>query len=173
MSKIVLTLGSIAGIILVIMLGLSLAFSSGEMDAQSMKFSEIIGYATMIIALSLIFFGVRAHRDNALNGHIGFGQAFQIGLLITLVASFFYVVGWMILSNILAPDFMDQYAEFTLKSMQESGASVSEIKAAEAEMEKYRQYYENPLLKAGLTFMEIFPVGLIISLISAIILRKK
>ena len=173
MQKIILTYGSIAGIVLVIMIWLSLLFSAGEMDSQTMKYSELLGYATMIIALSLIYFGIRTHRDKALAGQIGFLKALQVGLLITLVASVFYVVGWMILSNILAPDFMDQYVEFTLKSLRDSGAPDAEIREAELKMERYRQYYENPLLKAGITFTEIFPVGLIISVISALILKKQ
>ena len=173
MKKIVLINGTISGVLLVIILWISLALASPEMDSESMKYGEIIGYASMIICLSLIYFGIKAHRDRALEGHIRFIKALQVGLLITLVASFFYVAGWMILSNILAPDFMEKYIEFTLETLHRNGASLEEIEKTTAEMEKYQRYYQNPLLKAAITFMEIFPVGLIISVLSALILKNK
>lgn len=172
MNRIVFTLGSIGGIILVVMLALSLTFMKDEMSEQTMHFGEIVGYATMIISLSLIFVGIRKFRDQHLGGQISFGEGFKIGILITLVASIIYVIGWMILSNWLAPDFMERYAEFTIKELEEKGSSAQEIADARATMENYIKAYKNPLIKAGMTFMEVFPVGLGITLISAFMLKK-
>jgi hypothetical protein len=173
MKKIILTLGSIAGVILVVMMALSIHFMSDGMNSQSLKYGELVGYATMIIALSLIFFGIRSYRDSHLDGRITFSKAFQVGISITLVASAIYVVGWMLISNLMAPDFMDQYAKVMIQSMQDSGASPEEIERTQSQMDSYRKMYENPLLKVGLTFMEVFPVGLLISLLSSLILKKR
>ena len=172
MKKIVITLGTISGLILVIMLALSLFFMQNDTGDQVMRYGEIVGYATMIIALSLIYVGIRRYRDGQQAGVITFGKGFQIGITITLIASVIYVVGWMILSDWLAPDFIERYAEMTLKALQEKGASAEEIAEAKATNEQYLVMYQNPLLKAGMTFMEVFPVGLIVTLISAFILKR-
>lgn len=172
MKKIIFTQGLIAGSILVIMLGFSLNYMEGHLTEKVMRNSELIGYVTMIVALSLIFIGVKSFRDEHLRGSISFGKAFKLGILITLLASVIYVLGWMVLSEAMAPDFMERYIDFTLNSMEEKGASDEEILKTREKMETYRQLYKNPLMKAGMTFMEIFPIGLIISLISALILKR-
>ena len=161
------------GAILVLMLGLSLAFMDGRSSDPAMRYGELIGYTTMIVAFSLIFVGVRKYRDEHLGGAITFGIAFQLGILITLVASVIYVAGWMVLSELMAPDFMERYTEFTIRSLEEKGASISEIAETRAAAEHYTELYKNPLIKVGMTLMEVFPVGLIITIISALILRRK
>ncbi|MCB0689758.1 MAG: DUF4199 domain-containing protein [Saprospiraceae bacterium] len=173
MNRLIITLGSIAGAILVFMLALSLIFMNGDLRAEAMQYGEIVGYATMIISLSLIYVGIRKFRDDHLDGQISFLEGFKIGILITLVASIIYVVGWMILSDWLAPDFLERYSEFTLNQMRHNGSSTQEIAEAKAMTDKYIELYKNPLLKAGMTFMEVFPVGLIITLISSLILKRK
>jgi hypothetical protein len=40
-------------------------------------------------------------------------------------------------------------------------------------MKKYKELYANPLITAALTFTEPFPIGLVITLISAAVLRRK
>ncbi|MEL6132956.1 MAG: DUF4199 domain-containing protein, partial [Bacteroidota bacterium] len=140
-------------------------------DLESLDFtrSELFGYTIMTVALSTIFFGVRSYRDNELGGNITFGKALLMGLMIAGIAGVLYTAGWMILSP---PDFMEQYAQQYLENLQNDGATEAEIQAAMTEIEKSKEMYKNPFFKAGITFMEIFPVGLMISLLSAFILKK-
>lgn len=172
MTKNVLTFGIIAGVInSVLMLSATpLYMEEGKMDFQM---GEIMGYLSMIIALSMIFFGIRSYRDGQLSGKISFGRAFRVGLLITLVASAIYIAGWMIYSN-LGPgqDFMDQYFEYSVEQLRESGRPQEVIQQEIDEMQEFKEWYRNPLVQIGVTFMEIFPVGLVISLISAGLLRR-
>ncbi len=127
----------------------------------------------MIIALSAIFVGVKSYRDKELAGSISFGNAFKVGLLMALVASAFYVAGWMVYVNTAGENFMDMYYEQNIEKVKNSGDSEAEIHAKIADMEKFRELYKNPLVKIGVTFLEIFPVGLLIALISAAVLKKK
>ena len=156
-----------------IMLGVSLAFMEGRSSDTAMRYGEVIGYTTMIVAFSLIFVGIRKYRDQHMGGSISFGKAFQLGILVTLVASMIYVVGWMLLSDLMAPDFMEKYADFTIRSLEEKGASSEEIAETRATAARYMELYKNPLIKFGMTFMEVFPVGLIVTIISSLILCKK
>lgn len=166
MKKIVLTLGTIAGLIMVAMFIISTPFA-GE------KFSELLGYSTMIIAFSTIFFGMRSYREKHLEGYITFGKAFQVGILITLVASFFYVVGWLIYSNTIATDFIDNYYQHSLEAIQNSGATQEVMDEKITKLQQSVELYENPFFNVVFTFLEVFPVGALITLISAVLVRKK
>lgn len=168
MKKIVLTFGLISGLIsaamLVIMVPL---YMSGRIGFDK---GQIIGYSAMVLAFLLVFFGIRSYRENVAGGAITFGKAFQVGILITLVSCAVYVVAWEIYYFNFAPDFGDRYSAFVIDKMRAEGASGAEITKMEAKMADFRRLYANPLFNAGITFMEVFPVGLIMTLISAAIL---
>ena len=173
MKKTVLTYGAIAGGAITILMLISMSLLEGG-ESPNFKQAEIVGYITMIAALSLIFVGIKSYRDKELNGVINFGKAFQIGLMITLVASAIYVIGWLVYTSTGgASEFMDQYMEYSIEQLKSSGQSQEVVDQKIAEMEKFKEMYKNPLVKIGMTFLEIFPVGLIISLIAAALLRKK
>jgi len=133
----------------------------------------LIGYASIVIAFATIFVAVKKHRDNDQDGQIAFWKAFKIGLGITLVASFIYVFAWMIMSETVAKDFMDDYYEQSLVALKSSGLSEAELDIKLEEAAYFKELYKNPFFKIGITFSEIFPVGLIFSLLSAVILKKK
>lgn len=173
MTRTVLTYGLLAGILnTVLMLGtMPLYMKEGQPNFQ---LGELLGYASMIVAFSMIFFGIRHYRDRQSDGRISFGKAFRTGLLITLVASAVYVTGWMLYASFgPGQDFMDQYYQYSLEQLRSSGRPPEVIEREIAEIEAFKEKYRNPLVRIGVTFLEIFPVGLIISLISAAILRKK
>lgn len=168
MRKIVLIFGSIAGLICG---GMFFLMMLSE-DAVSMNFEygELVGYITMVIALSSIFFAVKQYRDNHLDGTIKFGKAFLLGLYITLVASIIYVLAWELYSANFAPDFADKYVENLKIEMTKSGMSETEIETELApQREMMVRYRDNMAFRMVITFTEIFPVGLIISLICALI----
>ncbi len=168
MSRIVLTYGLIAGI--VVSLSLILLTSNGGINMEN---GEIIGYTVMIIALSTIFFGVRTYRDQHLGGSISFGKAFTIGLYIALVASTIYVLSWLVISGTVRQDFMNEYYTHTVEELRQSDLPEAEVEAKIAEMDEFREMYKNPLVKIGVTYLEILPVGLLVSLISAFLLRRR
>ncbi|MDX1685312.1 MAG: DUF4199 domain-containing protein [Saprospiraceae bacterium] len=168
MKKIVLTFGLISGIIVSIMLFITFATELVNWDN-----GEVIGYTSMIIALSAIFFGIRSYRDKYLGGTINYGKAFLVGLYITIIASTVYVASWMIISNTLAPDFMQEYYDHTESTLRASEMSESDIQVKLEEVRAFQELYKNPWIKIGMTYMEILPIGLLISLISAAILQNR
>ena len=60
-----------------------------------------------------------------------------------------------------------------VEKLRAAGVSAAVIQAKTAEVQKYKAMYENPLINAAMTFIEPFPVGLVITLISAAILRRR
>ena len=171
MKKIVLTFGIIAGVILSAFMAAAIPHMKSEnFDPDK---GQIFGYTAMLLAFLLVFFGIRSYRENVGGGAITFGRAFGVGILITLVAALFYVASWLIIYYNFVPDFADRYAACVIKDMREDGASAAEIAEKQQQMAVMKQWYDNPLLVAAITLIEPFPVGLLVTLISAAILRRK
>jgi len=171
MRKIVFAYGLIAGLIVA---GLMWAtWPLHENNMLDMANGMLIGYTTMVIALSLVFFGVKSYRDQHLKGSITFGKALATGLLITLVATILYASSWEVLFNTVANDFVEVYSDSYIKKLQAEGAAMQTIEEAKKEMASFATMYANPALRFLITMTEILPVGVLISLISAALLRKK
>lgn len=171
MKKIVLTYGLIAGVIVAGLFALNFALTKHT----DMEMSMIVGYASMIIAMSMIFFGVRQYRDKHLAGKITFKTALWLGLLIALVASVIYVIYWMIYYSMpgVAENFQQQYIDHMKAAWIESGLPTAEVEKRTAKMTADFEMYKNPLVRIMFTFGEILPVGFLVSVISAFILKRK
>ena len=171
MKKIVLRFGLASGAILLVLSSIMMPLCmNGTLD---MDISQVLGYSAMVLAFLMVFFGVRSYRDNVAGGSIGFGKAFQVGILITLITCAIYVIAWEITYFNFMPDFLDKYSAHVLEKMRASGESVAAIQEQAAQLATMAKYYDNVLFNIAITFMEIFPVGLIVTLVSAAILRRK
>lgn len=130
------------------------------------------GYLVMLVALTFIFVGVKRYRDVERGGMIRFLPAFYTGLGIAAVAGIAYVCVWELYEASTGYRFMDDYIAAMIRDRQAEGASAAEIARQIAEMENMRTSYANPLFRIPMVFLEIFPVGLIVALISAALLRN-
>jgi hypothetical protein len=169
MKKNVLVFGLIAGLIITGMMIYSAALCCANPEAKS---NAVLGYASMIIAFSFIFIGIRNFRDKYNGGVISFGKAFQVGLFITLVASTIYVLVWLVDYYLFIPDFMDKYTQHVLHEARTGGATQLQLDEKAAEMADFKQLYKNPLFVILISYAEVLPVGLVVSLIGALILKK-
>jgi Protein of unknown function (DUF4199) len=121
----------------------------------------------------MVFFGIQSYRDNIGNGQITFLKAFAVGISITLISCICYVLTWEIIYYNFLPGFWDKYGAHLAEKLRASGASAAAVQAKLQQVAKYKEQYKNPLLNATLTFIEPFPIGLVITLISALVLRRK
>jgi hypothetical protein len=169
MKKTVLTFGIISGILCSTMMLGSLLIA----DRVGYGHGMIVGYTIMVASFLLIYFGIRSYRDNVAGGQITFGRGVAIGLLITLITCIFYVITWEIMYFKFMPDFMDKYGAWELEKFKAAGASPAAIQAKIQELQKAKELYKNPFINAAMTILEPLPVGLLITLISATVLRKK
>ena len=169
MKKIVLTFGIISGVIASVLMVATIPF----MDRIGFDYGLMIGYSTMVVAFLLVFFGIRSYRENVGGGQISFGRAFSVGILIVLVSSILYVITWEILYFNFLPDFVDKYGNYLIEKSRASGASAEEIAAQTKQMNDMKVVYNNPLYNAAFTLLEPLPVGLVMTLISAALLRRK
>ena len=169
MFRTILVFGVVAGVLVAVPLFTALAVT----DPSSISHSEMFGYLIMLLALSLIFVGVKRLRDREFGGVIGFGPALLVGLGISVVASVVYVIGWEITLNVSHFAFIDSYAADLMRQAQARGASAAELARVAAQAQAFRLQYSNPLYRLPMTFIEVFPVGLLISLIWGGLLRNR
>jgi hypothetical protein len=167
MTRYAFIYGAVSGTIAAAVLTVSIAAGTSN-HTTSLWF----GYLVMLVALSLIFVGVKRYRDVECGGVIRFGRAFGLGVAIAAIAGLVYALVWESYLQISGYDFMADYTRSVLKSMQAEGASQAAIQAEAAEMKAMAESYRNPLFRIPMTFVEIFPVGLLVALISAALLRN-
>jgi hypothetical protein len=169
MRRTILIFGLISGVISSLMMVATLPFA----DRLGFDKGAVIGYTGIVLSFLLVFFGIRSYRDNVGNGQITFSKAFAVGISITVISCLCYVVTWEILYFNFLPDFMDKYGAHLIEKARASGASAAAIQAQVEQVKKYKEMYDNPLINAAMTFIEPFPIGLVITLISAAVLRRK
>jgi hypothetical protein len=169
MKKTVLTFGLISGAVAALLMFSTVPF------IYRIGFDKgvVVGYTAIVVSLLLVPFGIRSYRENVGGGNITFGRAFAVGILITLISCICYVLAWEIVYYNFLPDFADKYAAYMVEKAKASGATQQLIDATLQEMKSTKAMLDNPLIFAAIGFTEPFPVGLIITTISAAILRKK
>jgi hypothetical protein len=169
MKKTVWTFGLISGALLSVMMLATLPF----MERIGFEKGEVIGYTTMVLSFLFVYFGIKSYRDNVAGGTVGFGRAFAVGASIVAISSLCYVATWEVIYYKLTPDFMTKYQAYTLEKARAKGESAAAIQKRAADMEKFGQLYRNPIVNVAITFLEPLPVGLVVTLVSAGILRRR
>ena len=169
MKKTVLTFGIISGLISAVTMLATIPF----MHKISGDKGLIIGYTTMVLAGLLVFFGIRSYRENVSGGKLTFARGFAVGIMISVLSNCFYVGTWEIAYFKFMPDFAEKYAAQMVKHAKASGASQHKIDETTRQAQQFARNYHNPVYNVGMTFLEVFPVFLLITLLSAAILRRK
>jgi hypothetical protein len=174
MKKVVLTFGLLGGFIIAAIVWATAILV--ENNAIRFERLEIVGYTSMLVALSMVFFGIKSYRDNYSGGKITFGKGVQVGLLISLIAGVLYW-GGAISYGLTHPGFddrfMQKFTELKVGQLQQQGAPQEKIDAAKAEVDMMQGLFKNPILFFLICMVEILPVGLIVTLISSGLLRRK
>ena len=170
MKKTVLTFGIISGVIIAVLMSATTVFA----DRIGFDRAVIVGYTSMLMAFLLVFFGIRSYRDNVAGGEISFGRAFTVGILIMLITCVFYVVSWEILYFTFLHYFPEKYANYYAEKARAAGATPAQIAQQMEQMKQAKALLDNPWLSAAVIFIsEPLPVGLVMTIISALILRRK
>ncbi|HMP98823.1 MAG TPA: DUF4199 domain-containing protein [Cyclobacteriaceae bacterium] len=166
MKKNVLIYGLVLGLVLCIpwLIMVNMLYSNPDF-----KSNDLLGYAILLVIYSLLFIGIRNYRNKESGGIISFGKAFKVGAYITLVAASVYVMLWLFFYYLFVPDFMEVFTQHMLYQC----TTEAELADKTKEMETYSKMYENPLFVILLTYAEVIPIGLVVSLVSALILKKK
>lgn len=165
MRKVILVFGLIMGAILSVNIAIMVHVLYNNPDFKS---NDFLGYAALVLIFSMVFFGIRNYRNKQLGGYISFGRAFKTGALITLVASTMYVLVWLFYYYLVVPDFMDKYTAHVLSS-----CTKEDLAEKTVQMNSYKEMYKNPVFVILITYSEVLPIGLLVTLISSLILKRK
>ncbi|MDX2002194.1 MAG: DUF4199 domain-containing protein [Chitinophagales bacterium] len=167
MKKHILIYGLLSGIIVSIVMLISVAqFNSGA------KGSEYWGFGGMFVAFSLIFvalYQIRKSEGNRLSFLRGLGAA----VAIAFITSTMYVASWMVVSHYYYPNFIEQYAELEINKAKANGVTDEKMAKMMEDFDGMKKMYKNPLFKMGLTYMEVLPIGIVMSLIAALVMMRK
>lgn len=164
MLRKILVHGVIAGLVVGIPL---FVLTVGWNGHRQLSGSVVLGYTIMLIALSAVFTGIKNYRDRDLGGVIGFWHAVGLGLGISLVAGIFYVAAWEAALAVTHWDFAGSYADATIAQAKAKGTTGAALAKLVDEMRQFRTEYANPLYRLPMSFTEIFPVGVLVTLVSA------
>ena len=168
MKRTVLTFGLLSGTVSSLMMLGTIPF----MERIGFDHGLVVGYTAIVLSFLLVFFGIRSYREQA-GGAITFGRAFTVGILITLISCVFYIATWQLIYFKLHPGFMDKWEAYAVEKALADGGTPEEVEAKRRQLRSFKEAYDNPLTNAAYTFIEPFPVGLLVTVISAAVLRRK
>jgi hypothetical protein len=169
MKKTVLKFGFISGAAMAVFMGATFPF----LHDLGFDAGLVVGYTGIVLAFLLVFFGIRSYRDSVKGGSIGYWRGVVVGTFIAVISSLCYTATWEVLSYKFAPNFGQEYADAAVKNARAGGKSDAEVAKVRVDMQRFVENYKNPFYSSAMTFIEPFPVGLVIALVSAGILRRK
>lgn len=167
MKKTVLRYGGFSVIFMVLFFLVEMLIFAQKKD---FRVQEIFGWIGIFISTIFIFFGIRYYRDQYNHGNLSFGKGLKVGLLILLMPSLAFGI-FNVIYVMLNPDFMDTYYNYQVAQLKESlpaGEAALKIQA----MEKDKEMWMSPAVQFFGMFASVFLVGVIVTVISALILRR-
>jgi len=168
MKNTVLAFGLLSGALAVAMMLATLPF----IRSMELGTSDLIGYSSIAISALVLFFGIRSHRERA-GGQLTFGRGLGVGILITLISSACYMAAFQVVYFKAMPDFGEKFSACMVERARAGGATEREIDETAATAAALKRLYDRPATNAALTFATTFPVGLVMSVFAAAVLRRK
>jgi hypothetical protein len=172
MKRLIIIYGLIAGAVVSAFMSSSMIYMSKNDSMDHGTLAMVIGYLGMLISFTFIFVAIKSYRDKQNNGIISFGKAFGMGLLIALIASTMYVIAWAIVYKNFLPNFMENYSATMIQDAKTS-LSGDALQKEIAGINKAKDMYATPWGFTLFTYAEILPVGILVSLIAALVLKRK
>ena len=165
MKKIIIKFGLIGAAICVVLPFLSTLIL--EKGPEGYATGELVGYTSIIVAMSLVYFAMRTYRDKENDGEINFGEGMKIGTVISSIGGIAFALYNLIFVLFIDPDFNEKY--FAYQTGLERGSEEFQ-KQFTALMETGGFMYT----AAGgtlLMFFTVFLIGFVLTVISSLILK--
>jgi Protein of unknown function (DUF4199) len=133
---------------------------------------EVTGYLTMLLAMIFVFMGIRHYRDRVNGGALSFAQGMKTGILIVLIPSVFFGLFDLLYTEVIKPDWLETYYAAYMERIKAS-TPPDKLAAALAKANREKEIFANPVYQFLLMAATVFIIGLIVTIISALTLRKK
>jgi hypothetical protein len=143
---------------------------SGREDNYGTR--EVVGWTGIVLSVSFVFFGLKYYRDKQNGGNLSFGEGLKLGLLITLFPSIAFGLFNVLYILVLDPGFLDRYYTYQMAQL---GTSLppAELQSKVKEIQDARKMFDNPFIQFIVMFLSVFAIGLIITIISTLVLKRK
>lgn len=158
-----------AAIVMIALAGTSFILTSG--DSTNYRLGEVIGYLSMVLSMIFVYLGIRHYRDHQNEGEISFTKALKLGVLIALFPATAFGIFDQIYVNIINPDFHEEYYQAQLDKIDQSDPQSYQAEVAHLKSEK--ETFSNPVVLFLVMFLTVFLVGLAVSIISGLILKRQ
>jgi hypothetical protein len=169
MKKTALTYGLLSAAVSTAMMFITVPFIRPESQGTA----DVLGYTSILLSALFVFFGIRSYRENAGEGRMTFGRGLAVGLIITLISTVCYAAAFEVMYFKLVPDFGERFSTCMVEHARAAGSTSEEVERVAGRAQVLKQLYDNPATNAALTFATSFPIGLVVALISAAILKRK
>jgi hypothetical protein len=174
MKNVILRYGIISGIVIAsIMLISTLIVKGLGNEKASFEYGMIIGYTNMLLAFSAIFFAMKKYRDTQNDQKLSIKDGILIGLGITVIATIFYSLMWLFVYYNIIPNFMEEYSAYVLEKLEADGATSAAIEQHNKDIESFKAMYNSPFSVFLITLIEPLPVGILVTFVSTLVLRRK
>lgn len=168
MKQTVFRYGLYAGFLIVLLVALQFFLVIPNTDYST---AEVTGYLTIVLSMIFIYFGIRHYRDQHNGGTLSFGEGLKVGLLIALIPAAFFGVFDLLYTEWINPAWKDDYYQYQLQQLKET-AEPALLDEKIKKLDQQRQSFDSPALLFFLMFATAFVVGAIVTIISALALRK-
>ena len=170
MQHVMFKWGAIAGLIIFGVPLMSYFILGG--GTETYQVGEIIGYATIVVSLLMVFAAIHEYRKMQDDQRVSFGKGLLIGLGISAFAgTLFGIYNWVYVTY-LEPDFMDQYYNYYIEQLRASGRPQAEIAAQIQNYEAEKEFFQGPIVQFATMFGTVFIIGIVVSVFSAAVQSK-
>ncbi len=135
---------------------------------------EIFRVACLICTFSFFtYLGIKSYKMSLPNSQISMKQALQVGIMIVVLSTTIYAIFWSIIIAYFIPNFADIFANECIEYNKILGKSSETMAKKTIEMNEYRVNYKKPLVNILYSYTEILPIGIILTIFCAYVLKNK
>lgn len=157
MKKIIFRNGLLGGLLVSTAMIITTVFMKVYPDKEP---SMVLGFSSIFLSFLFVIIGIK-QREALNESSFSFWKSFKTGFYISAIISTIYVLVWLVIYYNFFPNFMESYSNIVLKN-----AKPEELAAKTLEMNYMKEAYKNPILVILYTYMEVFPLGIIVALIT-------
>ncbi len=154
------------------LLGFTLALYLGK--SLDYGTQELVGWGVMGMTAAMVYFGVAYQRDTVNAGKISFGSALKTGLVIAALGGLGIALADIVYTLFVNPSFFIEYNDYA-RELAEQSNNQAAIEQLASQREMYEEYSGTQMsFIAGLMmFVMTFILGCVVSLLAAVILKKR
>ncbi len=166
MQKLILRYSIYAALTLIV-IGL---FNFTVLSKMSYEVQEIAGYLSIFLSMIFVFLGIKQYRDQINGGKLSFVEGLKVGTLIILIPAIAFGLLDLVYTELINPAWKEQYYTHYLE--QYKSLPAAEFEKMKAQLKAQQDMFSSPGLQFLIMSMTVFVLGMIVTVISSLTLRR-